>query len=154
MIDLTWQRWDILRQGAARTTEGHGMNDVRVGEAMTREVLNVGPGHTLREVAKVLAGRKVGSAVVHDTDGAGIGIITERDVLRSIAADEDPDVEKAVDHQTTDIVFATESMTLTDAADAMRRGGFRHLIVLDSAGEVAGIISVRDIVRSWAPQHS
>jgi CBS domain-containing protein len=36
----------------------------------------------------------------------------------------------------------------------MRRGGFRHLIVLDSAGEVAGIISVRDIVRSWAPQHS
>lgn len=123
-----------------------------VGDAMTREVLTVGPGHTLREVAKVLASRRVGSAVVHDTDGAGIGIITERDILRSVAADEDPDVEKAGDHQTSEVVFASPTMTLTEAADAMKRGGFRHLIVLEG-GDVTGVISVRDIVRAWTPAH-
>ena len=45
-----------------------------VGDAMTRELLTVGPGHTLREVAKVLAAKKIGSAIVHDADGHGIGI--------------------------------------------------------------------------------
>jgi CBS domain-containing protein len=123
-----------------------------VGDAMTRELLTVGPGHTLREVAKVLATKRVGSAIVHDTDGAGIGIITERDILRSIAADEDPDTETAAGHQTSEVVFASPGWTLTEAADAMRRGGFRHLIVLED-GEVSGIISVRDIVKAWAPQH-
>ena len=124
-----------------------------VANAMSTEVLSVGPSHTLRQVAQVLAARKIGSAVVHDTDGAGIGIITERDILRSVAAGEDPDVETARDHQTTDVVFATPAWTLTQAAEAMKRGGFRHLIVLD-AGEVTGIISVRDIVKAWMPDHT
>ncbi|HET7901597.1 MAG TPA: CBS domain-containing protein [Candidatus Nanopelagicales bacterium] len=127
-------------------------DNLLVGEVMTREVLMVGPGHTLREVAKVLSSRRVGSAVVHDTDGAGIGIITERDILRSVAADEDLDAETAGSHQTSEVVFAAPTWTLTEAADAMKRGGFRHLVVLDG-GEVAGVISVRDIVKAWTPEH-
>ena len=70
-----------------------------VGDAMTRELLTVGPGHTLREVAKVLAAKKIGSAIVHDADGHGIGIITERDILRSVAADEDPDGPRTPESQ-------------------------------------------------------
>jgi len=126
------------------------MAELDVASAMSREVLSVGPGHTLRQVAKVLAERKVGSAVVHDTDGAGIGIITERDIMRSVAAGEDPDVETAGDHQTTDVVFATPAWTLIQAAEAMKRGGFRHLVVLDG-GDVIGIISLRDVVKAWTP---
>jgi CBS domain-containing protein len=127
-------------------------DNLLVGDAMTREVLMVGPGHTLREVAKVLSSRRVGSAVVHDTDGSGIGIITERDILRSVAADEDLDEETAGSHQTSEVVFAAPSWTLTEAADAMKRGGFRHLVVLDG-GDIAGVISVRDIVKAWTPEH-
>lgn len=125
----------------------------RVGDAMSTDILRVGPGHTLREVAEALARRNVGSAVVHDTDGEGIGIITERDILRSVAAGENPDEETAADHQTTEVVFATPTWTLYEAADAMRRGGFRHLVVLE-AGDVVGIISVRDIVNAWMPAHA
>ena len=124
-----------------------------VASAMSTEVLSVGPGHTLRQVAAVMASAKVGSAVVHDTDGAGVGIITERDILRSVAANEDLDAETAGDHQTSEVVFAAPTWTLVEAADAMKRGGFRHLVVLDR-GEVAGIISVRDIVKVWAAEHS
>ena len=126
---------------------------VLVGDAMSREVLTLGPGHTLREVAQALAKAKVGSAVVHDTDGSGIGIITERDILRAVANGDDLDAETASDHQTTDVVFATPAWTLVEASDAMRRGGFRHLVVLDG-GEVIGIISVRDFVKAWAPLHA
>jgi CBS domain-containing protein len=92
------------------------MAEQDVASAMSTEVLSVGPGHTLRQVAQVLAARSIGSAVVHDTDGAGIGIITERDIMRSVAAGEDPDVETASDHQTTDVVFATPAWTLIQAA--------------------------------------
>jgi len=45
-------------------------------------------------------------------------------------------------------VYAAPQWTLEQAAEAMLRGGFRHLVVLDG-GEVAGILSVRDIVKSW-----
>jgi CBS domain-containing protein len=120
-----------------------------VASAMSTEVLSVGPGHTLRQVAAIMASAKVGSAVVHDTDGSGVGIITERDILRSVAANEDLDAETAGDHQTSEVVFASPTWSLLEAADAMKRGGFRHLVVLDD-GQVAGIISVRDIVKVWA----
>jgi CBS domain-containing protein len=96
-----------------------------------------------------MATRRVGAAVVHDPDGEGVGIVTERDVLTAIGRGEDPDVERVRDHLTDDLVYAAPSWTLEQAADAMMRGGFRHLVVLDG-GEVAGILSVRDIVRCWA----
>ncbi len=124
---------------------------IGVAAAMSPDVLMLGPGHTLRQVSHAMAGRKVGAAVVVDSDASGAGIITERDILRSIAAGEDPDVETALDHQTTDIVYATPTWTLVQAAEAMMRGGFRHLVVLEG-NEVAGMLSVRDIVRVWASQ--
>lgn len=120
-----------------------------VTQAMTPEVLIVGPGHTLRQCAQAMRSRKVGAAVVNDGDGSGLGIITERDILDAVASGDDLDAETAHDHQTTDVVFATTAWTLTQAAEAMTRGGFRHLIVLDG-NEIAGMLSVRDIVRAWS----
>lgn len=121
---------------------------MQVRDGMSTEVLTVGPDHSLRAASRAMAARRVGAAVVHDPDGEGVGIITERDVLSSVGAGQDPDTEHVRDHVTTDLVYAAPSWTLEQAADAMLRGGFRHLVVLD-AGEVAGILSVRDIVRCW-----
>ena len=119
-----------------------------VGEDMSRDVLTVGPGHTLREVSVAMRSRKVGAAVVVDPDGEGAGILTERDVLVALADGADPDVETVASHLTMDIVYASPDWSLEEAAEAMLRGGFRHLVVLDQ-GDVAGILSVRDIVRRW-----
>ncbi|MDQ1626992.1 MAG: hypothetical protein QOI54_736 [Actinomycetota bacterium] len=126
---------------------------MQVREAMSGTVLMIGPGHTLREASRQMAARRVGAAVVHDPDGEGIGIITERDVLEALGAGQDPDTELVHDHLTAELVFAAPSWTLDQAADAMTRGGFRHLIVLDG-GEVAGIVSVRDIVRCWSQERA
>lgn len=120
--------------------------DVR--DAMSQTVLTIGPTHTLRQAAKLMAERKVGAAVVLDPDGEGPGILTERDVLESLAAGQDPDTEVCGDHLTPDAVTAEPSWDLDRAAAAMVKGGFRHLVVCDER-EVVGIISVRDIVRVW-----
>ncbi|MFC7914660.1 cyclic nucleotide-binding/CBS domain-containing protein [Streptomyces sp. NPDC057386] len=121
-----------------------------VRDAMSTVVLTIGPRHTLRQAATLMSARSVGAAVVHDPDAGGIGILTERDILNSVGLGQDPDTERAHDHTTTDVVFAAPTWTLEEAAHAMTHGGFRHLIVLDR-GEISGIVSVRDIIRCWAP---
>ena len=126
---------------------------MRVRDAMSSVVLSIGPDHTLRQAATLMSNRRVGAAVVLDPDSFGIGIITERDLMDSLAAGHDPDIERASAHLTRDLVFAGPDWTLEDAAAAMVRGGFRHLIVID-ADEVIGMISVRDIVRAWSQSRS
>jgi len=122
---------------------------VDVRDAMSQTVLTIGPTHTLRQAAKLMAERKVGAAVVLDPDGEGPGILTERDVLEALADGQDPDAEICGDHLTPDAVTAEPSWDLDRAAAAMVKGGFRHLVVCDER-EVVGIISVRDIVRVWS----
>ena len=126
---------------------------MQVREAMSPTVLTVGPHHTLVEVCRQMAARKVGAAIVIDADSDGVGIITERDVLECVAAAQDPASERVSAHLSTNLVFAAPSWSLEQAAEAMMHGGFRHLVVLDG-GEVAGIVSVRDIVRVWAKERS
>lgn len=121
---------------------------MQVRDGMSPTVLTVGPDHTLRAVARLMSERHVGAAVVIDPDGHGPGIITERDVLRSIGAEQDPDSELVAEHLTKDVVFAAPDWSLEEAAAAMVRGGFRHLIVM-ARGEIEGVLSVRDIVRCW-----
>jgi CBS domain-containing protein len=121
---------------------------VQVRDGMSQTVLTVGPDHTLRAVARLMSERRVGAAVVMDPDAPGPGIITERDVLHAIGAGQDPESETVAQHLTRDVVFAAPDWSLEEAAAAMVRGGFRHLIVLDR-GETVGILSVRDVVRCW-----
>jgi CBS domain-containing protein len=122
---------------------------MQVRDAMSKVVLQVGPDHTLRQTAQLMSARRVGSAVVIDPESAGIGIITERDVLYAIGNGLDPDVARTADHITWDVVYAGPTWTLEAAAAAMVRGGFRHLVVLEDK-DVLGIISVRDILRVWS----
>jgi CBS domain-containing protein len=121
---------------------------MHVRDGMNQEVLTIGPSHTLREASRLMAKRRVGAAVVVDPENAGIGILTERDVLESIAAGEQPDVELVASHLTKDLVFAAPDWSLDDAAAAMVKGGFRHLVVLEGS-EVVGVLAMRDIVRCW-----
>lgn len=122
---------------------------MHVRDGMSPTVLTVGPQHTLREASRLMAERNVGAAIVLDPDAPGPGIITERDVLKSVGSGQDPDAERVADHLTADLVFATPDWSLEEAAAAMARGGFRHLIVVEG-GEVSGVLSVRDIIRCWS----
>jgi CBS domain-containing protein len=124
---------------------------MKVRDGMTRLVLTIGPAHTLREAARLMSSRRVGAAVVIDDEHSGVGILTERDILDSIGAGQDPDTERAAAHRTSDVVFASPDWTLQQAAATMVSSGFRHLVVLEG-NEVAGLLSMRDIVRCWAQE--
>ena len=121
---------------------------MQVSEGMSTVVLTIGPDHTLRDAAKAMAKRKVGAAIVLDPEEPGPGIITERDVLEAIGEGQSPDSERVGDHLSANLTFAAPDWSLERAAEAMVRGGFRHLIVVDG-GEMRGILSMRDIVRCW-----
>ena len=123
---------------------------MKVRDAMTEEVLTITPGRTLRDAARFMAQHNVGAAVIMDPEQPGPGIITERDLVRSLGAGEDPDGELVRDHLTSRATFADGDWGLEEAADTMARGGFRHLVVV-SRGEVEGIISMRDIMHVWRP---
>jgi CBS domain-containing protein len=121
---------------------------MQVRDGMTDAVLTVGPSHTLREAATAMASKKVGAAVVIDPQQPGPGIITERDILESLGAGQDPDSEQVCNHLSANLTFAAPDWSLERAAEAMVRRGFRHLVVAEN-GETVGILSIRDIVRCW-----
>jgi CBS domain-containing protein len=119
-----------------------------VREGMSEVVVTVGPGHSLHEAAAAMCSRNVGAAVVIDPDAPGPGVLTERDILHAVGAGQDPEKELVADHLKQSLVFAHPDWSLERAAQAMVRGGFRHLIVVDGS-ELMGILSMRDIVRVW-----
>jgi CBS domain-containing protein len=121
---------------------------MQVRDGMSQVVLTVGPGHTLREAAAAMCKRHVGAAIVVDPDAPGPGVITERDILTSVGRGDDPDRELVGEHLTANLTFAAPDWSLERAASAMIRGGFRHLVIVEGS-ELAGVLSMRDIVRVW-----
>src|SRR2546430_11042454 len=115
----------------AAIVANHRGDAMQVREGMSDVVLTVGPGHTLRDAAATMTRRSVGAAVVVDADAPGPGVITERDILHSIGAGEDPDREVVADHLTSNLTFASPEWSLEQAAGAMVRGSFRPLIVVE-----------------------
>ena len=122
---------------------------MKVRDGMNDIVVTVGPSHTLREAAQRMTARNVGAAVVIDAEGQGPGIVTERDLLRSTGAGEDPDTELVRDHLSSNLIYAHVDWSLERAAEEMTEKAIRHVVVLDDRSEVLGILSMRDIVRSW-----
>src|SRR3954468_18765700 len=132
-------------------TGPEGEPAVKVRDAMTEHVLTMTPGRTLRDAARFMSEHNVGAAVVLDPEQPGPGILSERDVVRSLGAGQDPDSETVGDHLTSRATFADADWGLEEAADAMAEGGFRHLVVVND-GDVQGIISMRDIIHVWRPE--
>jgi len=112
-----------------------------------QEILTVDPEHTLSEAARRIRDRGVGSAVVVSEEGKP-GIITERDLLRAIADGADPTSTRVGAYMTPYAVTITLTWHVVDAARTMMERGFRHLIVLNEAGQIVGMLSIRDMVRA------
>jgi len=119
-----------------------------VREGMSEVVLTVGPTHTLREAAAMMAQKGTGAALVSDDETPVPCIVTERDILLSLGGGEDPDSERVADHMSEGVIAASPDWSLERAAAEMSRRGIRHLVVYDG-GELVGVLSMRDIVRVW-----
>lgn len=121
---------------------------MQVRDGMSEVVLTVGPSHTLREAATMMAEKGVGAALVHDDERPVPCIVTERDILNSLGGGQDPDSERVAEHMSEGLVAAEPDWSLEHAAAEMSKRGIRHLVVFEG-GDVIGILSIRDIVRVW-----
>ncbi len=121
---------------------------MQVRDGMSEVVLTVGPSHTLREAAARMAEKGIGAALVSDDERPVPCIVTERDILNSIGAGQDPDKELVCEHMSEGLVAAAPDWSLEHAAAEMSTRGIRHLVVFDE-GNLVGVLSIRDIVRVW-----
>ncbi len=121
---------------------------MQVRDGMSEITLTVGPSHTLREAAQKMVEKGTGAALVFDDEQPTPSVVTERDLLISIARGQDPDTERVADHMSEGVLTAAPDWSLERAAAEMSRRGVRHLVVFDGA-EAIGVLSMRDIVRCW-----
>ncbi len=118
---------------------------MEIASLVSRSVLTVEAGDSLRDAAIGMMERGVGSAVVL-ADGMPTGIITDRDALRVIARGTDTSKITVGDCVTRGLKSVTPTMELAQAARMMRDKGFRHLVVVDDNGDLYGVFSMRDLV--------
>ena len=116
---------------------------------MTEDVLAVAPEDTMGEVAAKMVDRGVGAVVVRDF-GRIIGVLTERDIMRAVAARTHSSDARVREWMTADPITATADTDVEEAGRTMLENGFRHLPVVDGE-QAVGIVSIRDVV-AWELQ--
>jgi CBS domain-containing protein len=115
-----------------------------VADHMTRSLLSVDAAATVGEAAARMAERGVGAVVILEGDTIA-AILTERDVMKAVAAGKDGSAS-VTDWMTRHPDTIEPDDTTDHAASLMIHGGFRHLPVVED-GKVVGIVSIRDLMR-------
>ena len=112
------------------------------------DVLTVEPNATLAVAIKVLAERRIGALVDTGADHRVVGIVSERDIVRTLA-ERGPGALQApiADVMTRKVVTCSQSETVIDIMERMTSGKFRHVPVVEQ-GRLIGIVSIGDIVKS------
>ncbi len=112
-----------------------------------RDVVTIAPTETLAGAIKTLAQYKIGAVVVTSQTGRIEGILSERDLVRVIAAEGEGVLRKPVTVAMTEKVkTCDEGDTVNEVMEIMTQGRFRHLPV-EKNGQLAGIISIGDVVK-------
>lgn len=113
------------------------------------EVISVLPGDTILSVARVLDQHRIGAALVRDGAGALLGIISERDIVRGMAA-HGPGTTglKVEEFMTRDLVTVTPKTLVTQALALITHKRVRHLPVLGEDGQLCGLVSIGDLVKA------
>jgi CBS domain-containing protein len=115
-----------------------------VSNHMSTDLLSVAPDARLAEAARSMAQRGVGAVLVLEGERLA-GILTERDLLKAVAAGF-TDEARVSDWMTRQPETVEPDETTDHAAALMIHGGFRHLPVVEG-GRAVGILSIRDLMR-------
>lgn len=117
-------------------------------EKQGAEVVSIAPGSTVEDAAKLLAARKIGAVVVSSDGETMAGILSERDIVRELAANGVACMKEKVDRlMTSEIVSCTPQETSDDVLAKMTQGRFRHMPVIEG-GKMVGLISIGDVVKA------
>jgi CBS domain-containing protein len=127
--------------------EVHAMNVATILKQKGRAVTTASPSTTLQEAASKLAAKRIGAIVIVGTGGEVAGIVSERDIIRALAAQGAQSLGRPVsESMTTQVVTCQESDTLDELMAMMTARRFRHLPVVTD-GALVGIVSIGDVVK-------
>ena len=110
------------------------------------DVVTIQPHRTIAEASRLLAAHRIGAVLVTGAAGKILGSLSERDIVRAVAAGPATLDDAVSKHMTERVVTCTPDMVVYDVMDVMTAGRFRHLPVLDR-DRLAGLISIGDVVK-------
>ena len=111
-------------------------------------ILSVRPHAPIADVVQMLATKRIGAVLVVSADGALEGILSERDVVRSLAENGAGTLDRtAADLMTSSVTTATPQTTVAAAMELMTAGRFRHVPILED-GRLVGLVSIGDVVKA------
>jgi CBS domain-containing protein len=119
-----------------------------VSEVMTAQVAAATPRNTISEVARMMAKVESGAIPVTD-DGKVVGLITDRDIVLRVVAEDLPASTAVADVMTTGVETCKEGDNVADATARMGSRQIRRLVVLDERGGLAGMLSLGDIALDY-----
>ena len=115
----------------------------------TEGVVTVEPSATVSQVAEILASKRIGTVIISEDGGqTAAGILSERDIVRELAASGSGCLDKSVSaYMTKDLVTASQQDTVEVILSRMTEGRFRHMPVLEE-GKLIGIVTLGDAVKA------
>jgi CBS domain-containing protein len=126
------------------TRPPHDRSAATAGSLLRGPIATIRPTATLREAAETLTADDLGLLVSSDAGGMR-GVLSERDIVRAVAAGGDLDLERVRDHASSDVVTVDESAPIAEAVRTMLDAEVRHLVVARGSSPV-GVLSVRDVL--------
>jgi CBS domain-containing protein len=116
------------------------------------DVVTADPNATLSEAVKLLAARRIGAVVITGADRRIVGILSERDIVRTLAEKGPQALDSPIaEVMTRKVITCGSAETVPELMERMTEGKFRHVPVVEQ-GRLAGIISIGDVVKSRVQQ--
>ncbi len=115
-------------------------------------VFTVKPDQTVREAVALLVDKRIGAVVVVDGAGHPVGIVSERDIVRELAQNENVMSEPVSRVMTIDVIIARPGDDVRAVSKTMTVRRFRHLPVMDHH-ELVGIVSIGDVVKAQLDEY-
>ena len=123
------------------------MNVEQLLSGKGHDVISVQPHRTLAEAIRTLSEKRIGAVVVMGADGALVGILSERDIIRALGELGAGALESAVSRSmTSKVVTCRPQASVDELMEIMTTGRFRHVPVVEN-GRVTGIVSIGDVVK-------
>lgn len=115
----------------------------------TDGVVTVAPSMTVSDAAKILADKRIGTVIVSEDDGeTAAGILSERDIVRELAASGSGCLTQPVSaYMTKKLVTAAQQDKVQDVLARMTEGRFRHMPIVED-GKLIGIVTLGDVVKA------
>jgi Predicted transcriptional regulator, contains C-terminal CBS domains len=120
---------------------------MNVGSLLKGGALVLQSNATLQETVRIMAERNVGLLPIVDDEGRPLAVISERDVIKALAAGASLDDPALAAARREPLIMVTPDVDVHEALEKMRRGGVRHLLVVDKERRLVGVVSIRDFMR-------